>query len=142
MCKITKCVKLPYTPVYRSHACIRRTRGWRKILAKSPNSITHPIVCKKVLRKSQNNAALFDANPILTRSPRGPQIFFQYNMCENVSRRSITRTYRCIHNASCENGAPCVFAGQVWHQLIFPAVVSIGYSIYKAYVIRGIWNYV
>ena len=35
-----------------------------------------------VLRKSQNNAVLFDANPILTRSPSGPKIFFQYNMCK------------------------------------------------------------
>ena len=25
-----------------------------------------------------------------------------------------------IHNASCENRNPCVFAGQNWHQLIFP----------------------
>ena len=40
--------------------------------------------------KSSNNAVLFDANPIITWSPLGPKVFFQYNMCENVSRRSIT----------------------------------------------------
>jgi len=41
----------------------------------------------------------------------------------------------CIHNASCENCDPCVFAGQIWHQLIFPGAVSIGHTICKAYVI-------
>ena len=28
------------------------------------------------------------ATPYITRTPRGSQIFFQYNVCENVSRRS------------------------------------------------------
>jgi len=40
------------------------------------------------------------------------------------------------HNASCEIRTPCVFPGQVWHQLIFPVAVSMGYSIYKADLIR------
>ena len=42
----------------------------------------------------------------------------------------------CIHNANCENCTPCVFPGQIRHQLIFHgAVLSMGHSIYKAYVI-------
>jgi len=41
-----------------------------------------------------------------------------------------------IHNASCENRTPCVFPSQVCHQLIFPEAVSMGHSIYNAYVIR------
>ena len=41
----------------------------------------------------------------------------------------------CIHNASCKNRDPCVFAGQIWHQLIYPEAVSIGHSVCKAYVI-------
>ena len=40
----------------------------------------------------------------------------------------------CIPNASCESRDPCVFPGQIWHQLIFPEV-SIGHSICTAYVI-------
>ena len=43
----------------------------------------------------------------------------------------------CIHTASYENRDPCVFAGQIWHQLNFPGAVSIGHSICKAYVIKG-----
>jgi len=39
---------------------------------------------------------------------------------------------RGIHNASCENRTPCVFPS---HQLIFPKAVSMGHSIYNAYVI-------
>jgi len=35
----------------------------------------------------------------------------------------------CLHNASCENRDPCVFAGQIWHKLIFPGAVSIDHSI-------------
>jgi len=31
---------------------------------------------------------------------------------------------RGIHNASCDICTPCVFPGQVWHQLIFPGAVS------------------
>jgi len=42
----------------------------------------------------------------------------------------------CIHNASCENDDPCVFAGQIWHQLILPGAVSIGHSICNAYLIE------
>ena len=34
------------------------------------------------------NAVLHNADSIITWSPRGSQIFFQYTMCENVSRRS------------------------------------------------------
>ena len=34
------------------------------------------------------NAVLYNADTITTRSPRGSHIFFQYTMCENVSRRS------------------------------------------------------
>jgi len=40
----------------------------------------------------------------------------------------------CIHNASCENRDPCVFPGQIGHQLICPGV-SIGHLICTAYVI-------
>jgi len=40
-----------------------------------------------------------------------------------------------IHNASWENHTPCVFPSQVWHQLIFPKAVSMGHSIYNAYII-------
>jgi len=32
------------------------------------------------------NAVLYNADSIITRSPRGSQIFFQYTVCENVSR--------------------------------------------------------
>jgi len=42
----------------------------------------------------------------------------------------------CIHIASCENCGPCVFPGQIWHQLIFPGAVSIGHWICKAYATR------
>ena len=47
---------------------------------------------------------------------------------------------QCFHTliynyASCENRNPCVFPGQIWHQLFFPGAVSIGHSICKAYVI-------
>jgi len=42
---------------------------------------------------------------------------------------------RGINNASCENRTPCVFPSLVWHQLIFPVVVSTDHSIYNAYVI-------
>ena len=41
-----------------------------------------------------------------------------------------------IHNASCEIRTPCLFLGQVWHQLIFPGVVSTGHLMYNAYVIE------
>ena len=34
------------------------------------------------------NAVLYNADSIRTRSLRGSQIFFQYTMCENASRRS------------------------------------------------------
>ena len=39
-----------------------------------------------------------------------------------------------IHNASCENGTPCVFPSQVWHQLISPEAVLMGHLIYNAYI--------
>ena len=78
------------------------------------------------------NRVLYPADSIITRSPRGSQLFFQYTMCENVSRLS-----RYTYNASCENRTPCVFTSQVWHQLIFPWAMSTGHSIYDAYIIRG-----
>jgi len=34
------------------------------------------------------NAVLYNTDSIITRSPHGSQIFFQYTMCENVSRWS------------------------------------------------------
>ena len=34
------------------------------------------------------NSVLYNADSIITRSPHGSQIFSQYNMCENISRRS------------------------------------------------------
>ena len=34
------------------------------------------------------NGVLYNADSIITWSPHGSQIFFQYTMCENVSRRS------------------------------------------------------
>jgi len=42
---------------------------------------------------------------------------------------------RDIHNASFEIHNPCVFPGQVWHQLIFPAALTTGHSICNALVI-------
>jgi len=65
--------------VYRSHAWIRGTREigekyWHKALIACIRRT--PIVGIKVLKKRQNNAVLFEANPILTRSPRGPPNIF------------------------------------------------------------------
>ena len=54
------------------------------------------------------NAFLYNADSIITRSPRGSQIFIQYTMCEHVSRQS--RYTQC----------KLWFPSQVWHQLIFP----------------------
>ena len=99
---------IPYTSVYKSHSCIRRT----------------PKIGKTVLRNILNNTVLFDANPVITWSPRVSQQFFQ---------DILPGTYCCIHNATCENRAPCVLPGQFWHQLIFPGAVSICFSIWKAY---------
>jgi len=49
-----------------------------------------------------------------------------------VSRTS-PWTNHCIHNANCENRAPCVFASQVCHQLIIPEALSIRFSICYKY---------
>ena len=56
---------------------------------------------------------------IITRSPHGSHIFLQYNMCENVSKRSRYTQYKLP-----------VFPSQVFHQLIFPVAVSTGHMIY------------
>ena len=75
------------------------------------------------------NAVLYNADSIITRSPHGSQIFFQYK-CVKISADDSG-----IHNASCENRTPCVFPSQVWHQLISPRGDVNGHSIYNAYVI-------
>ena len=62
------------------------------------------------MRKSQIKAVLFDTNPFMTQSSHGPPIFFG-------SSQSITLN---IHNANCENGAPCVFAGPSWTPVNLP----------------------
>ena len=53
------------------------------------------------------NTVLYKADSIITRCPRGSQIFFQYK-CVKMSADN-----RGIHNASCENRTPCVFPRQV-----------------------------
>ena len=68
-------------------------------------------VNKSTTLRLHYNAVLYNADSIITRSPRGSQIFFQYK-CQ--------QTIAVLHNASCENRTPCVFPSQVWHQLIFP----------------------
>ena len=55
--------------------------------------------------------------------------------CSSIMCVKMSAGDRGIHNASCENGTPCVFPSQVWHQLIFPEEVSTSHSIYNAYVI-------
>ena len=72
---------------------------------------------------------IIHCDSIITRSPHGSQIFFQY-ICVKMSADD-----RGIHNASCENRTPCVFPSQVWQQLIFSEAVSTHHSIYNAYVI-------
>ena len=86
--------------------------------------ITEGFICTLRL---QYNAVQYNADSIITRSPRGSQIFFQYK-CVKLSADD-----RGIHNASCENRTPCVFPSQVWHQLIFPWG-SVNGSLNNAYV--------
>jgi len=75
------------------------------------------------------NTILYNTISIETRLPLGSQIFVQYNMWQNVSKRS--RYKQC----KLWNSYSCVFSSQVWHQFIFPGAVSTGHSIYNAYVI-------
>jgi len=41
----------------------------------------------------------------------------------------------CIHNASCENRDPCIFPGQIWHQLTFP-----GGGVNRSLYMQGLRN--
>ena len=75
------------------------------------------------------NAVLYNADSIITRSPRGSQIFSQYNMCENVSRRS--RFTQC---KLCNSYSLCIFQPSLT-PLISPRGGVNGHSIYKAYII-------
>ena len=63
------------------------------------------------------NAVLYNADSIITWSPRGSK-YFSSILCVKMSAND-----RGIHNSSCENRTPCVFPSQVWHQLIFPKAV-------------------
>ena len=127
---------VPYTPVYRSNVCLRGTleigeKYWQKVPIACIRRT--PMVGINVLGKSQNNAVLFDANPILTRSPSGLKIFFQYNMWK-CQQTIDNLEHTVVYTMQAMKIVIPVYL-QVWHQLIFPGVVSIGYSICKAYVI-------
>ena len=53
------------------------------------------------------NAVLYNADSIITWSPRGSK-YFSSILCVKMSAND-----RGIHNSSCENRTPCVFPSQV-----------------------------
>jgi len=58
-------------------------------------SIFEKGVNKYHIYKYTYNAVLYNADSIIT-SPRGSQVFFQYTVCESVSRRSRLYTMQAV----------------------------------------------
>ena len=80
--------------VFRAPSVEKRSSVcWSLQLARQLFYMIHKTVAQKYTfivstLRLHYKAVLYNPNSIIKQSPRGSQIFFQYTVCENVSRRS------------------------------------------------------